>query len=273
MSYSPSGSTTAPNFNPLSLDLLSRNLREELDRRQKIPLDSVERFTGAGLYALYYKGDLPLYQKLKEADTPIYIGKAEAGNSSYGYPPDQSKPKLFDRIADHRASINQASNLDASHFDVRYLVLDDIWIVLGERALLRAHSPVLWNTLMTGFGANASGMDRKNGRSIWDSIHPGRARAKDSLCYRKHSRAELVEMISKGIEISLMPPGSSRSAALENLRNQPQKIIWSASRGDDKRTLVYRVDTFIEENEYFEVSVDATTWRHANEIEEASHGE
>lgn len=143
---------TSPQFNPLGLDLLGRNLREEMDGRPRVPLDKVKPFPGAGLYALYYKGDLEIYEGLKGSDIPIYVGKASAGDSSYGDPPNMSERKLFGRIRDHRRSINEAANLDASHFDVRSLTIDDIWIVLGERALLRSYSPVLWNTVMTGFG-------------------------------------------------------------------------------------------------------------------------
>ncbi|MCJ1678254.1 Eco29kI family restriction endonuclease [Streptomyces sp. APSN-46.1] len=257
---SSDGSTAPSNFNPLSIHLLSSNLRAQLDGCERVPLDTVKKFPGAGLYALYYKGDLPLYGQLKGKDAPIYVGKAEAGNSSYGEQPDETEPKLFNRITDHRKSISEATNLEASHFDVRYLVLDDIWIVLGERALLRAHSPVLWNTLMTGFGSNPSGGARKNGRSIWDSIHPGRKRAQSLLCNRKYSLSEMEKLISDGINISLQQPGPQRDKELTDLKNRPAKIIWEEHESKDKRCRVFRKDIFLEENNRLGVEIDPDDW-------------
>jgi len=125
MAPSPDDATLL-HFNPLGIDLLSRNLREEMDRRPRAPLGKVKPFPGAGLYALYYKGDLGIYKGLKDTEVPIYVGKASAGNSNYGDAPNLAAAQLFRRITDHRRSINEATNLDASHFDVRYLTLDDI---------------------------------------------------------------------------------------------------------------------------------------------------
>ncbi|GAA1290509.1 hypothetical protein Psi02_15210 [Planotetraspora silvatica] len=244
-------------FNPLSLDRLSRNLREALDARPRVPLETMREFQGAGLYALYYKGGLPLYTGLKDSDVPVYIGKAEAGNSSYGDPSDETKPKLYQRIVEkHKASIVEASaaerggNLKVADFEVRYLLLDDVWIVLGERALLRAYAPVLWNTLMPGFGANPAGTARKNARSIWDTIHPGRSRVTGTTCNRRFTRSEMRERIRLGIDISLMEPGRDRDITLNALRARRANMIWSppAKRSKDQRFRVHRSEAFLEEN-------------------------
>lgn len=130
-------------FNPLGLAQMSENLRSALEAQPRVALAGLQPFTGAGLYALYYRGNLPIYQDLSETLVPLYVGKAEAGNSSYGDSPNERKPKLYKRIDKHRASISEANNLSVEDFDVRYILLDDVWIVLGERALLRAYSPVL----------------------------------------------------------------------------------------------------------------------------------
>ncbi|MDT0317971.1 Eco29kI family restriction endonuclease [Streptomyces millisiae] len=220
-------------------------------------------FSGAGLYALYYKGDLEIYKGLKHADTPIYIGKASAGDSSYGDPPNWSQRKLFDRISDHRRSINEPHNLHASDFDVRYLTVDDIWIVLGERALLRAYSPVLWNTVMTGFGANPPGQGRRNARSVWDSVHPGRKRAIGLLCNRSYSGVEMDKLILDGIEISLMEAGEQRDKKLKEFRNRPAETIWQEAKGPGKGpkpVLVFRHEVFLEENSRFGVDLDDIEW-------------
>ena len=54
------GSADAPDgkFDPLRLDILSQNLREALDARPRTEFPPKERFAGAGLYALYYRGQL-----------------------------------------------------------------------------------------------------------------------------------------------------------------------------------------------------------------------
>ncbi|MFG2901518.1 Eco29kI family restriction endonuclease [Streptomyces zaomyceticus] len=257
-------SPTSPQFNPLGLDLLGRNLREEMDGRPRVPLDEVKPFPGAGLYALYYKGDLAIYGGLKGVDIPIYVGKASAGDSSYGDPPNLAQRKLFDRISDHRRSISEPDNIQASHFDVRYLTLDDIWIVLGERALLRAYSPVLWNTVMTGFGGNPPGQGRRNARSVWDSVHPGRKRAAGLLCNRSYSAAEMEKLILDAIEISLMDAGEQRDDKLQEFRNRSTGVIWqeakSAGKGP-KPVLVFREDVFLEENSRFGVDLSDVDWQ------------
>lgn len=265
MAPSPADATS-PQFDPLGLDLLGRNLREEMDGRPRMPLSEVKPFPGAGLYALYYKGDLEVYKELKGLDIPIYVGKASASDSSYGDPPDMAERKLFGRIRDHRSSIKQADNIDPSHFDVRFLTLDDIWIVLGERALLRAYSPVLWNTVMTGFGGNSPGRGRRNARSVWDSIHPGRKRAASLLCNRNYSDAEMRKLISDGIGISLMEAGEQRDKELKEFRNRPAQTIWEEAQGGQgpKPVLVFRESVFVEENGRFGFDLSTLEWELAD---------
>ncbi|GAA1525618.1 hypothetical protein GCM10009730_37660 [Streptomyces albidochromogenes] len=253
-------------FNPLGLGQLSENLRGALENQPKVALADLRSFNGAGLYALYYRGDLPLYAHLRGTQVPLYVGKAEAGNSNYGDPPSERKPKLHKRIEKHRTSIDEADNLSVTDFDVRYLLLDDVWIVLGERALLRAYSPVLWNTLLTGFGANPAGSARTNPKSYWDTMHPGRPRSARYLCNRTLTRQEIQNRVKEGIAVSLMPAGRDRDRALAALRNRKYKVIWSlpTKRDTDDRPVVYRPDAFIEENAAFGVSIDPGDWREAH---------
>ena len=256
-------------FDPLRLDILSQNLKHALDQCSRTVFPPTDRFAGAGLYALYYKGHLPFYEDLRNTDTPIYVGKAEAGNSSYGDPSNEHKPKLYDRIAKHAHSIQEVTsaggNLNVNDFDVRYLLLDDVWIVLGERALLRAYAPVLWNTLMPGFGANPPGSARQNARSIWDTIHPGRPRA-GGICNRRFTRSEMEYRIKNGIDISLMSEGPDRDRALGSLRAQRAQMIWSPPRSgeNDKRLRVFRVDVFMSENLAIQSSIAPNTWYNAS---------
>ena len=105
--------------------------------------------------------------------------QGQADSSSYGRP---LRHRCNQAIGSHQApcAVDTASDREYSQpdFRVRYLVMSDAWIALGELALLQAYYPVLWNTYVTGFGSNASGTDRRNGRSVWDTLHGGRPRAK-----------------------------------------------------------------------------------------------
>jgi hypothetical protein len=58
-------------------------------------------------------------------------------------------------------------------FYCRYLVVEDIWIPLGESLLINEFRPV-WNKF-GGFGIHQPGGGRlKQQKSIWDTLHPGR---------------------------------------------------------------------------------------------------
>jgi hypothetical protein len=256
-------------FDPLRLDILSQNLREAMDQCSPTSFPPPERFAGAGLYALYYTGPLPLYASLRNRDVPIYVGKAEAGNSSYGDPPDDDSPKLYKRIDEHAHSVEEIADsggsLMVSDFVVRYLLLDDVWIVLGERALLRAYAPVLWNTVMPGFGANSPGTARRNARSIWDTIHPGRPRA-GSICNRRFTRSEMEHRIRVAMDISLMAEGPDRDRALGRFRAQKAQVIWTPAK-KDTRLSVFRVNAFESENEAINSPIGPNDWYYAGGME------
>jgi hypothetical protein len=81
---------------------------------------------------------------------------------------------LRDRLGQHAASIDEATNLSLSDFYYRALTVDDIWIPLGENVVIEKFQP-LWNRVIDGFGNKTPGKGRNNQkRSPWDVIHPGR---------------------------------------------------------------------------------------------------
>jgi hypothetical protein len=193
-------------YNPLDERNLGRAIREEMERQPVHPVPP-DRFMGAGLYALYYVGRLVIYDGIndRECITPIYVGKAEAGTSSYGtFVEGTETTNLYDRIRAHMNSIRQApENLSVDDFRVRYLVTSDVHIVLGEAGLLQAFAPVLWNTVVTGFGINAPGAGRGLQRkSRWDTLHPGRARA-SGRPDNELSVEELTQMVRRAIAARL----------------------------------------------------------------------
>lgn len=170
-------------FNPLDKTNLGESVAEALLQQPVGPLPPAETFNGAGVYALYYEGDFPLYKEIADLNRdgaygwPIYVGKAvpagaRKGGYGLGANPGQA---LFKRLAEHAASIDQADNLDIQGFRCRFLVVDDIWIPLAESLLIEMFAP-LWNKKVDGFGNHDPGKGRhKQQRSPWDELHPGRA--------------------------------------------------------------------------------------------------
>ena len=81
---------------------------------------------------------------------------------------------LRDRIGQHHASIGEAENMKVGDFRFRALVVDEIFIPLGENMLIEQFRPV-WNLVIDGFGNKDPGRRRKDQyRSEWDVLHPGR---------------------------------------------------------------------------------------------------
>jgi hypothetical protein len=171
-------------YNPLEKENLGKSVADSLVSRTTVPLGKIERFHGAGVYAIYYTGSFDAYAELGKWNcredaslVPIYVGKAiPTGGRKGNVDPEVSSKgtALFSRLEEHRKSIEQASNLDIRDFSCRYLVVDDIWIPLGESLLIQRHRPI-WNSAIDGFGNHDPGAGRIMGaRPSWDALHPGR---------------------------------------------------------------------------------------------------
>jgi hypothetical protein len=170
-------------FNPLDKAALGKSVADALLAQAVVPLSQLQSFGGAGVYAIYYTGAFVPYTLLAAANRegryalPIYVGKAvPAGARKGGGASDvPDGPVLFKRLAEHRQGIDDSSNLQVADFACRHLVVDDIWIPLGESLLIAQFSP-LWNVLVDGFGNHDPGRGRQQGmRPRWDTLHPGRA--------------------------------------------------------------------------------------------------
>ncbi|MEU7768617.1 Eco29kI family restriction endonuclease [Nocardia sp. NPDC049190] len=168
-------------FNPLDMENLAQSVVSRMEETEATPLGELSPFLGAGVYEIYYRGPFNAYEPLskhnQEAWTaPIYVGKAVPAGGRRGLETlnHDSSNALFKRIREHANSIRAAQNLDINDFAVRWLVVQDIWIALGESALIRRYTPV-WNSLLDGFGNHDPGSGRINGvRTRWDTLHPGR---------------------------------------------------------------------------------------------------
>lgn len=188
-------------FNPLDKRNLGESIVKALLEQQLVPLNGLAPFDGAGIYAIYYKGDFVPYKALSlltsgEQGVPIYVGKAVPKGARRGSDFNAVAGKvLYKRLAEHADSIDAVSTVpDAgiklAHFFCRSLVLDDVWIPLGESLVISKYRP-LWNKLVDGFGNHDPGKGRYKGmRSRWDVLHPGR-RWVGNLGVREESAEEI----------------------------------------------------------------------------------
>ncbi|MEE8204048.1 MAG: Eco29kI family restriction endonuclease [Alphaproteobacteria bacterium] len=107
---------------------------------------------------------------------PIYVGKAVppgARRGAFGLDPEPGRV-MWKRLKEHADSIRGVANLAIDDFCCRYILVDEIWIPLGESMLIARFSP-LWNKVVDGFGNHDPGSGRyKQFRSRWDTLHPGR---------------------------------------------------------------------------------------------------
>jgi hypothetical protein len=173
-------------FNPLGHESLADSISRKLRAQASVPLPNPdgtsERFGGAGVYAIYYAGTFEPYRELLAPSAafpegvPIYVGRAIPKGSRSGGITSRAATgtALYDRLKRHAESIHYAENLELSDFSVRFLIVDDIFIPLGENGLIDLYKPV-WNRVLPGFGNKVTGGKRNTQTtSPWDTVHPGR---------------------------------------------------------------------------------------------------
>jgi hypothetical protein len=132
------------------------------------------------------------------APVPIYVGKAIPIGGRKGELQFDATigSALYKRLSEHAESIRQVNNLSLPDFKCRYLVVDDIWIPLGESLLIRQFRP-LWNVAIDGFGNHDPGSGRhRQQKSPWDVLHPGRSWA-ERLAPCTKTRQGLIAQIDK----------------------------------------------------------------------------
>lgn len=176
-------------YNPLDQVELGKSVERALLSPDPVSLAPTTSFPGAGVYALYYTGNFAPYRAIappaREAgEIPIYVGRAMPPgglSGGGGLLPHTTAPVLFNRLRDHARSIRQVeryaqemgqTNIRLADFLCRFLVVDDIFVPLGE-AVLIGHYQSVWNGF--GFGGHGPGGGRgAQARSRWDTLHPGR---------------------------------------------------------------------------------------------------
>lgn len=192
-------------YNPLDKTNLGKSVADALLSSEVLPLGEIDAFEGSGIYAIYYDGSFHPYQRISRMNgggkfgQPIYVGKAVPAGARKGVASSRGAGSaLASRLREHAESVSLAKNLNISDFHRRCLVVDDVWISLGESLLIARFAP-LWNNLVDGFGNHDPGKGRYEGqRSRWDVLHPGRAWA--AKC---RPRSETAEQIEREIEARL----------------------------------------------------------------------
>lgn len=186
-------------FNPLDKKNLGASVAEALLSKEVHALGQLQQFEGAGIYAIYYTGDFEPYKQVSRLNAnnqfmlPIYVGKAVPAGARVGGAADIPAGKvLYKRLKEHSDSICAVKNLSIADFYCRFLVVDDIWIPLGESLIISRFTPV-WNSLIDGFGNHNPGKGRHAGmRPRWDVLHPGREWAQ-RLAERPESDSRVAE--------------------------------------------------------------------------------
>jgi hypothetical protein len=133
-------------------------------------------FFGSGVYAIYYHGqNEKAYLPLSGSETPIYVGKADPKNPQAETVEEQGQ-SLYLRLKEHAKSIAKA-DLPLSDFRYRASPIQTGMQAAVEDFMIRLFRPI-WNKevrICFGIGKHGdSATTRRNKRSPWDTMHPGR---------------------------------------------------------------------------------------------------
>jgi len=193
-------------------------------------LASVSRFYGSGVYALYYNGAHPAYQRIRRTETPIYVGKADP-QSSEADTARQQGDRLSGRLRDHSKSIVIAQNyaetnnlpnpLRIEDFEYRQLVVASNAQMAAERHLINIFKPVWNDDFKICWGISKHGdaaTTRANKRSPWDTLHPGRLWALAETLVDKKPQSQILEDISR--HLKQHTPIKNRRELVERFLNE-----------------------------------------------------
>lgn len=150
-----------------------------------LALPLAERFSGAGVYAIYATPSTGLYAPFGASinrlawNVPIYVGKAVP--SGWRQSRDAGMRKitsdLYNRLMHHAKNIELGSGLKVSDFYCRFAIFEggsEDMIAAIEASLINMYTP-LWNSVVDGFGNHDPGKGRvASSPSAWDVLHPGR---------------------------------------------------------------------------------------------------
>jgi hypothetical protein len=182
------------------------------------------------VYAIYYEGDHPLYGGISRSETPIYVGKADPANASARNAREQGD-KLSRRLIEHAGTIRTAEEYAAetalpvglypihlADFCCRRLVCATNTQLVAERHLIQMFWPV-WNSdTKACWGMSKHGDaagTRRNKRSPWDVVHPGRRWALDAELEDNADPNEIARRIAELLQ--RVPPRRDHAVLLEEM--------------------------------------------------------
>jgi hypothetical protein len=184
--------------------------------RVSLEIVSASRFYGSGIYAIYYNGtEIPAYQPLSGSETPIYVGKAVPRDRQAEHT-EQQGPTLWNRLREHTKSI-RIGGLNPAEFEVRVATVQSGMESAVEDFMIRLFKPIWNKEIKVCFGIGKHGdaaTTRKNKRSPWDTMHPGRAWA-DATIEDQSSRKEIEAKIAA--HFNSHPPIQSREQLIHSL--------------------------------------------------------
>lgn len=214
-------------FDPSDPKIVGRMVSLALIAQPMVPLADVHLAYGSGVYAIYYRGDHPLYAGIAGTETPIYVGKADPENHDASTPREQG-PKLTKRLLEHAGIITLAEtyarnnrlpagthSIQSRDFSFRALVCATNAQLAAENHLIRMFWPI-WNSETKAcWGLSKHGDSAKtrgNKRSPWHVVHPGKpdfldSRLVDSLApeeIRKRIDAVLTRILPRTDHAALL---------------------------------------------------------------------
>ncbi|WP_124982512.1 Eco29kI family restriction endonuclease [Ralstonia solanacearum] len=207
-------------FDPTNPDTAGRLVALALVAQDKVPMARIARTYGSGVYAIYYTGAHPAYASVSGTETPIYVGKADPKQADARTAREQG-PQLYGRLADHRRMIRTVGEyavaqglpnaLRVEDFQCRRLVCATNAQLVAERHLIGTFKPIWNNEVGICWGISKHGdaaKTRKNKRSPWDVMHPGRSWAMDEELEDKMSPDLIVSRVAEHFVSN--PPHRSR---------------------------------------------------------------
>jgi hypothetical protein len=220
--------TPLTTFDPGDPKTIGRMVSIALLAQVTVPLNEVKSAYGSGVYAIYYRGDHPLYSAISGTETPIYVGKADPAHEDASSAREQGA-KLTGRLLEHAGTITTAeayaqrlpphlAPIRLPDFVCRKLVCATNAQLVAEKHLIRTFWPI-WNAETKAcWGMSKHGdaaKTRANKRSPWDVVHPGRAWALDG----RLANSLTPEQIAKRVETTLtrVPPRRDRAALFEEM--------------------------------------------------------
>lgn len=217
-------------FDPFEPKTVGRMVALALLAQPLVPLSAVPDAYGSGIYAIYYTGTHPLYAAISGTETPIYVGKADPKEPDASNPREQGN-KLTGRLHEHAGTIGEAERYARSgqlpeglhpirlaDFKCRRLVCATNAQLVAEVHLIKMFWP-LWNSETKAcWGMSKHGdaaVTRKNKRSPWDVIHPGRDWALSTILVNSLEPNIVEDRIR--ITLSRVAPREDHAALLEEM--------------------------------------------------------